>query len=826
MKQFDVIGMSCAACSARVEKAVGKLDGVEECSVNLLTNSMRVETSLPDSEIISAVRKAGYDAKLKGAKANAKPKGDGEIKALIKRLVSSAVFLAMLMYLSMAHTKTPLFSGNYAAVMFAQFILCSIIMIINKKFFTNGYRSLFHLAPNMDSLIALGSSAAFVYSTVELFLALYALNAGENVSHYFGNLYFESAGMILTLVTVGKTLEARSKGKTTDALKGLMELASKQATVIRDGAEVSVDVDEVKVGDIFVVKPGEKIPVDGVVVEGGSAVDESSLTGESIPVDKAVGDSVSTATVNTSGYMKCRATRIGEDTTLSQIIKMVSDASATKAPIAKTADKVAGVFVPAVLVIAVVTAAVWLIVGKEVGFALERAISVLVISCPCALGLATPVAIMVGNGVAARNSILFKNAQSLENAGKLKTVVLDKTGTVTSGQPTVTDVIAFEKDEKRLLEIACSLEKMSEHPLAKAIVEKGERENVRILEVKDFAASFGNGLSGTVDGFKFYGGSLKYIEKNAPLTEEIKEKYDSFSAEGKTPVFFSSDGVVVGMICIADKIKDDSQQAVAELRRMGVEVLMLTGDNKNTAEAVGKQAGIERIISDVLPDEKQAWVEKLKENGLVGMVGDGTNDAPSLMSADVGIAIGAGTDVAIDSADVVLVSNRLTDVVNALKISRATLRNIKENLFWAFFYNCLGIPLAAGAFISSLGVSLSPMIGAAAMSLSSVFVVSNALRLNFFKLKKVGAAPLPETECAVSEPAGEEVKQLQKTVKVGGMMCGHCENRVKTRLEKFDQVESAQVSCAKGTAVLQLNADLPDEEIKKALEEEGYDYLE
>lgn len=820
-KQFDVLGMSCAACSARVEKAVSKLDGVQECSVNLLTNSMQVKTDLSDDEIISAVRQAGYDAKTKNEKVKSEKTAEkSQEEDLLKRLIWSAGFLAVLMYFSMVHMKTPFFSGNYAAVLLAQFILCVIIMIINKRFFINGFKSLFHLAPNMDSLVALGASAAFLYSTVELFLMTYTLSAGRDVSHFAHNVYFESAGMILTLVTVGKTLEARSKGKTTDALKGLMELASKSATVIRDGKEVSVDIDDVKLGDIFIVRPGEKIPVDGKVIEGSSAVDESSLTGESIPADKTVGDSVSTATINVSGFLKCEATRIGEDTTLSQIIKMVSDASSSKAPIAKIADRVSGVFVPAVLAIALVTAAVWLIIGKGGGFALERAISVLVISCPCALGLATPVAIMVGNGVAAKNGILFKNAQSLENAGKIKTIVLDKTGTVTTGNPEVTDVISFEKDEKHLLQVAFSLEKKSEHPLAKAIVEKAESEKIELLESEDFQASFGNGLSGMIGGKMCFGGNRKYISQNAKITKEIEEKYESLSTHGKTPIFFSEDGRIIGIICVADKIKDDSREAVSEFRALGIDVVMLTGDNKNTAQTIGKQAGIEKIISDVLPGEKQSQVEKLKENGLVGMVGDGTNDAPSLMSADIGFAIGAGTDIAIDSADVVVVNSRLSDVVNAVKISRATLKNIKENLFWAFFYNCLGIPLAAGVFISSLHLQLSPMFGAAAMSLSSVFVVSNALRLNLFKLKKTSS----KTQQAVTL---QEVKEsMEKTVKIDGMMCGHCENRVKTRLEKFDQVESAQVSCAKGTAVLKLKSELSDEQIKNAVEEEGYEFIE
>lgn len=822
MKQFDVAGMSCAACSARIEKAVGKLDGVKSCSVNLLTNSMSVESDLPDSEIINAVRKAGYDAKTKGKNADKGQKPTDEEKTLLKRLVSSVVFLVVLMYFSMAHTKTPLFSGNFAAVALIQFVLCIVIMLINKKFFTSGFKSMIHFAPNMDSLVSLGASAAFLYSTVQLFLMIYALGRNEDISHFAHELYFESAGMILTLVTVGKTLEARSKGKTTDALKGLMELASKNATVIRDGAEISVGVEEVRVGEVFVVRPGEKIPVDGKVIEGQSAVDESSLTGESIPVDKGIGDIVSSATVNTSGFLKCEATRVGQDTTLSQIIKMVSDASSSKAPIAKIADKVSGVFVPTVLGIALATAVTWLVLGKDSGFALERAISVLVISCPCALGLATPVAIMVGNGVAAKNGILFKNAQSLENAGKLKTVVLDKTGTVTTGKPSVTDVLSFEKDEKHLLQIAYSLEKKSEHPLAKAIVEKAEREKIVLLETEKFSASFGGGVHAKIEGRHCCAGNLKFISGKADITESVKAKYDGISSNGKTPILFCEDGKVIGIIAVADRIKPDSRQAVDDLKKLGIGVIMLTGDNEKTAISIGQQSDIDTVISDVMPDEKQKKIEELKHAGLVGMVGDGVNDAPSLMSADIGIAIGAGTDIAIDSANVVLAGSKLTDVVNAIKISRATLKNIKENLFWAFFYNCLGIPLAAGVFISSLHLQMSPMFGAAAMSMSSVFVVTNALRLNLFKLKNDFPNEIPKEET----PEEKEETCMEKTVKIDGMMCGHCENRVKIRLEKFPQVDSADVSCAKGTAVIHLNAELPDEEIKTAVEEEGYGFIE
>lgn len=816
MKQFDVYGMSCAACSARVEKAVGKLDGVRQCSVNLLTNSMNVETDLPDSEIVCAVRKAGYDAKAKGKKSDEKPNGTNEEKTLLKRLVSSVIFLVILMYFSMFHTKTPLFSGNFAAAALMQFSLCIVIMIINKKFFTSGFKSLIHFAPNMDSLVALGSTAAFLYSAVQLFLMIYALGRNEDVSHFAHNLYFESSGMILTLVTVGKTLEARSKGKTTDALRGLMELASKNATLIRDGKEVGVGVEEVKVGDIFVVRPGEKIPVDGKVIEGHSAVDESSLTGESIPVDKTVGDSVSTATMNLSGFLKCEATRVGEDTTLSQIIKMVSDASSTKAPIAKIADKVSGFFVPTVLGIALVTAIVWLVSGGDFGFALERAVSVLVISCPCALGLATPVAIMVSNGVAAKNGILFKNAQSLENAGKLKTVVLDKTGTVTTGRPSVTDVFSIEKDEKHLLTTAYSLEQKSEHPLAKAIVERAKQDNISPLETEDFSASFGSGVQATVQGRRCCAGNMRFISSNADITGVVTAKYNEIVSSGKTPVLFCEDGKVIGLIAVADMIKPDSSYAVEELKKLGISVIMLTGDNEKTAKTIAEQAGIETVIAEVLPDEKQLKVEELKKNGLVAMVGDGTNDAPSLICADIGIAIGAGTDIAIDSADVVLTGSRLTDVVSAIKLSRATVKNIKENLFWAFFYNCLCIPLAAGVFISSLHLQMSPMLGAAAMSLSSVFVVTNALRLNLFKLKNDSPNEIPKEK---------EETCVEKTVKIGGMMCGHCENRVKTRLEKFSQVDSADVSCAKGTAVLHLNDELTDDEIKTAVEDEGYDFI-
>lgn len=823
MKKFTVTGMSCAACSSRVEKAVSKLENVTACNVNLLTNSMTVDGNVSDEEIISTVRKAGYNAFSINNKSEVekKPvKEENATKSIFKRLIVSAVFLIGLMYFSMFHIKTPLFSGNYIAVALIQFILTSIIMVINYKFFTNGFKNIAKMSPNMDSLVALGAGASFVYSTIQLFMMTYDLSVGKNIVHYAHDLYFESTGMILTLITVGKMLESYSKGKTTNALKGLMELAPKTATIIKDGQEISVAIDDVKVGDVFIIRPGEKIPVDGKIIEGHSAVDESSLTGESVPVDKTVGDNVSTATINQSGFLKCEATRVGEDTTLSQIIRMVSDASASKAPIAKIADKVSGTFVPAVIAIAIITLIVWLILGQSSGFALSRAISVLVISCPCALGLATPVAIMVGNGVGAKNAILFKNAQSIENAGKVKTVVLDKTGTITTGNPVVTDIIPVDSTEKELLEIAYSLEKKSEHPLAKAIIKKAKEKNVSSVEVEDFNAVFGNGLSGTIQNKQVFGGNLKYIRQNADVNDDVNKIYEKLSSEGKTPVFFSSEGKIVGIVAIADKIKDDSKDAVNELRKMSINVVMLTGDNEKTAKAIGLEAGIDEIISDVLPDEKEKHIKDFQKNGLVAMIGDGINDAPSLTSADVGIAIGAGTDVAIDAADIVLINSKLTDAVNAIRISRATLRNIKQNLFWAFVYNTLGIPLAAGVFISLFGWQLNPMFGAAAMSLSSFCVVSNALRLNLFRIKK------SKNEELNVETKKEEDLPMEKTIKIDGMMCGHCENRVRNCLESFPQIESAQVSCAKGTAVITINGEISDDEIKTAIEKEGYEVKE
>lgn len=816
MKTFTVIGMSCAACSAKVEKTVSKLDGVSKCSVNLLTNSMNVETSLSDEAIVSAVKKAGYDAFVKGCEKKQSNydinHSNDDFSHLLKRLILSLSFLAVLMYFSMVHMKTAMFSGNYVAVVLAQMLLAIIIIVINKKFFISGFKSLIRISPNMDTLVALGASASFLYSLYELFKMTYFLSDGLDASSLANNMYFESSAMILTLVTVGKMLESRSKGKTTDAIKRLMELSPQTATVIRNGNETIIDTSSVVVRDIFIVRPGEKIPVDGCILEGASVVDESSLTGESIPADKKTGDNVSSATINISGFLKCKATRVGEDTTLSQIIKMVSDASSSKAPISKIADKVSGIFVPTVIIIAIVTAIIWLIIGKSFSFSIERAISVLVISCPCALGLATPVAIMVGNGVGAKNGILFKNAQSLENAGKLKTIVLDKTGTITTGKPSVTDIITICGERKHLLSIAYSLEDKSEHPLAKAIVEVAKKEQTEKYNVTNFKAVFGSGLYGEYQNKPLLAGNYNYIQNNVGIPKDIKAKYDQLCVDGKTPLLFCEDGKIIGIICVADKIKSDSKDAVFELKELGLDVIMLTGDNKSTAKAIGEKAGIDKIVSDVFPDSKEKVINDMKASGLVGMVGDGTNDAPALTSADVGIAIGAGTDIAIDSADVVLVSGRLTDVVNLIKISRATLKNIKENLFWAFFYNCLGIPLAAGAFISLLHWQLSPMFGAAAMSLSSVCVVSNALRLNLFKLNKSNKTETKE----------EKIMQTEKTIKIEGMMCGHCENRVKTALEKFKEVDCAKVSCAKGTAVLKLNSNLSDDKIYEAIENEGY----
>ncbi len=804
MQQYKVTGMSCAACSARVEKAVGTLEGVEVCSVNLLTGDMSVEGTVTAEAVISAVEKAGYGATLKGAKKENKKEEAIEDKAtpaLVRRLISSLVFLALLMYISMGHTMwgwpVPAFIADYPiANALTQLLLAAMVMVINQRFFISGFTALIHRSPNMDSLVALGSGAAFVYSTY----TLYTMIMGEH--HGLHDLYFESAAMILALITVGKMLESRSKGKTTDALRSLMSLAPKSATVIREGKEVTVDITDVIKGDIFIVRPGENIPVDGVVLEGESAVNESALTGESIPVDKAVGGRVYAATLNTSGFLRCEATEVGEDTTLSKIIKMVEDASATKAPIAKIADKVSGIFVPIVITIAIIATAAWLIVGESFGFAIARGISVLVISCPCALGLATPVAIMVGSGVGAKNGILFKSAISLEETGRVKIVALDKTGTVTEGQPEVTDIIT--EDEEKLLSVAYALEVKSEHPLARAVVRYCQGKGITYPAAEDFAALAGNGVRGTLEGKALLGGSLKYMSENISIPENIIEASRRLSEEGKTPLAFALDGELLGVIAVADRVKADSAQAVKALRDMGLRVVMLTGDNERTARAVAANAGIDEVIAGVLPDGKEQVIRTLAEEGKVAMVGDGINDAPALTAADVGIAIGAGTDVAIDAADVVLMHSRLTDVVGAIRLSRATLRNIHENLFWAFFYNALGIPLAAGAFIPLLGWELNPMFGAAAMSLSSFCVVSNALRLNLFKLNI------------------KEKKKMEITLKIEGMMCTHCSGRVKKVLEALPEVESAEVSHESGTAVIKLCGDISAEALAKVVEAEGY----
>lgn len=835
MKQFNITGMSCAACSARVEKAVSKVEGVTSCSVSLLTNSMGVEGSASDSAIISAVEKAGYGASLKGAPQSSTttaaaddPLRDRETPKLLHRLIASVGFLVILMYISMGHMMWgwPLPSwleGNHIAMGLIQMILAAIVMIINQKFFTNGFTSLLHRSPNMDTLVALGSMASFVWSVIALFLMTDAQLRGDSeaVMTYMHEFYFESAAMIVTLITVGKMLEARSKGKTTDALKGLMKLAPKTATVVVDGKEVTVPIEQVKKGDIFVVRPGENIPVDGVVTEGNSAVNESALTGESIPVDKAVGDRVYAATVNQSGFLRCEATRVGEDTTLSQIIKTVSDAAATKAPIAKIADRVSGVFVPVVMGISLVTLVVWLLIGKEFSYALARSISVLVISCPCALGLATPVAIMVGNGVGAKNGILFKTAASLEETGRVKTVVLDKTGTITRGEPEVTDIIPADGfSETELLSLAVSLEGKSEHPLAKAVVRYSEKGAVPVKEVSDFSALPGNGVTGRLDGKTLFGGSLSFISEKADVGNNMRERAESLAESGKTPLLFSCDGRLSGIIAVADTIKSDSPVAIARLRNMGIKVVMLTGDNERTAKAIGKQAGVDEVIAGVLPDGKEAAIRRLQASGKVAMVGDGINDAPALVRADIGIAIGAGADIAIDAADVVLMKSSLADVPAAIKLSRSTLTNIRENLFWAFIYNTIGIPIAAGCFVA-LGLTLNPMFGAAAMSLSSFCVVTNALRLNFCRIYKVEKNSRPAADASVqSQLAPSET--ISKTVRIEGMMCGHCEKSVKEALEAFPQVISADASHTSGTAVLKLSAELSDREIKKAITKAGY----
>ena len=850
MEQYTVTGMSCAACSARVEKAVNAVPGVTSCSVSLLTNSMGVEGTASASAIVKAVQEAGYGASPKAAAAETPSAeldalADHETPRLKKRLIASLVFLAVLMYFSMGHMMWgwPLphwFDGNHVAMGLVQLLLAGIVMVINQKFFISGFKGLLHRAPNMDTLVALGSSASFLWSTYALFAMTRAQVDGNDVlvMHYMMELYFESAAMILTLITVGKMLEARSKGKTTDALKSLMKLAPQTATLLREGAEVTVPIAQVKKGDLFVVRPGENIPVDGLVLEGSSAVNESALTGESIPVDKAAGDKVSAATTNQSGFLKCEATRVGEDTTLAQIIRMVSDAAATKAPIAKIADTVSGFFVPAVISISVLTTLVWLLLGREFGYALARGISVLVISCPCALGLATPVAIMVGNGLGARNGILFKTAASLEAAGRTQIVALDKTGTITSGEPRVTDILPVEGvSESELLTLAASLEQKSEHPLAKAVLAYAETETIACPDVTDFAALPGNGLSARLDGMEIYGGNAEFIATKASVPAELQAEAARLAAEGKTPLFFGGAGRLMGVIAVADTLKEDSPRAIRELQNMGIRVVMLTGDNQRTADAIGRQAGVDEVIAGVLPDGKEAVIRRLQESGKVAMVGDGINDAPALTRADTGIAIGAGTDVAIDAADVVLMNSRLSDVPAAIRLSRATLRNIHENLFWAFIYNIIGIPLAAGVFIP-FGLTLNPMFGAAAMSLSSFCVVSNALRLNLFDLhstkhdRKPKSAALPaapvqpaaaeNTAEPVSAPVVKEDNAMKKTLHVEGMMCGHCEARVKKALEALPAVDEAVVSHEAGTAIVTLNAEVSDADLKKAVEDQDY----
>ena len=850
MEQYTVTGMSCAACSARVEKAVKAVPGVTSCSVSLLTNSMGVEGTASASAIVKAVQEAGYGASPKAAAAETPSAeldalADHETPRLKKRLIASLVFLAVLMYFSMGHMMWgwPLphwFDGNHVAMGLIQLLLAGIVMVINQKFFISGFKGLLHRAPNMDTLVALGSSASFLWSTYALFAMTRAQVDGNDtlVMHYMMELYFESAAMILTLITVGKMLEARSKGKTTDALKSLMKLAPQTVTLLREGAEVTVPIAQVKKGDLFVVRPGENIPVDGLVLEGSSAVNESALTGESIPVDKAAGDKVSAATTNQSGFLKCEATRVGEDTTLAQIIRMVSDAAATKAPIAKIADTVSGFFVPAVISISVLTTLVWLLLGREFGYALARGISVLVISCPCALGLATPVAIMVGNGLGAKNGILFKTAASLEAAGRTQIVALDKTGTITSGEPRVTDILpAGGVSESELLTLAASLEQKSEHPLAKAVLAYAETETIACPDVTDFAALPGNGLSARLDGMEIYGGNAEFIATKASVPAELQAEAARLAAEGKTPLFFGGAGRLMGVIAVADTLKEDSPRAIRELQNMGIRVVMLTGDNQRTADAIGRQAGVDEVIAGVLPDGKEAVIRRLQESGKVAMVGDGINDAPALTRADTGIAIGAGTDVAIDAADVILMNSRLSDVPAAIRLSRATLRNIHENLFWAFIYNIIGIPLAAGVFIP-FGLTLNPMFGAAAMSLSSFCVVSNALRLNLFDLhstkhdRKPKSAALPaapvqpaaaeNTAEPVSAPVVKEDNAMKKTLHVEGMMCCHCEARVKKALEALPAVDEAVVSHEAGTAIVTLNAEVSDADLKKAVEDQDY----
>ena len=836
MEQYTVTGMSCAACAARVEKAVSGVKGVTSCSVSLLTDSMGVEGTADAGEIIAAVREAGYGAALKkGNKGqNARSSSDGdtledrETPVLKKRLIASLGFLIVLMYVSMGHMMWgwPLpsfFDNNHVAMGLLQLLLAVVIMVINQRFFISGFKSLWHRAPNMDALVALGAAAAFGYSTFALFAMTDAQVRGDAdaVMSYMHEFYFESAAMILALITLGKMLEARSKGKTTDALKSLMKLAPKTATLLRDGAEISVPVEQVAKGDVFVVRPGENIPVDGTVLEGNSAVDESTLTGESIPADKTVGSTVSAGTLNQSGFIRCEATRVGEDTTLSQIIQMVSDAAATKAPIAKVADKVSGVFVPAVIAIAAVTVIAWLIAGRTAGFALARGISVLVISCPCALGLATPVAIMVGSGMGAKNGILFKTAVSLEETGKTQIVALDKTGTITQGEPRVTDMIPVNGiSEKELLSLACALEKKSEHPLARAINQKAEQDGLTAEEAEQFKALPGSGLTASRDGAVLFGGSYKFISERVRVPDDAKEQSERLSEEGKTPLLFARDGELCGIIAVADVIKADSPQAIKEMRNMGIRVVMLTGDNERTAKAIGARAGVDEVIAGVLPDGKESVIRELKQKGKVIMVGDGVNDAPALTSADIGIAIGAGADVAVDAADVVLMKSRLSDVPAAIRLSRAALRNIHENLFWAFIYNIIGIPLAAGVFIGVLGWQLNPMFAAAAMSLSSFSVVTNALRLNFFRMHD------PKRDHKIRNKlkttTEKETKTMEKTLKIEGMMCGHCEMHTKKALEALDGVKTAEVSHEAGTAVVSLEKEIPDDVLKQAVADQGY----
>ena len=837
MKQYNVTGMSCAACSARVEKAVSKVPGVTACSVSLLTNSMGVEGTAAPETVIAAVQEAGYGASLKGAGKAAPSMSEAEAQLedhetpkLKRRLLWSLVFLIVLMYFSMGHMMWgwPLpsfYNDNHIAMGLTQLLLTVVIMVINQKFFISGFKSLWHRAPNMDTLVALGSAAAFIYSTYALFAMTDAQVKGDmdGVMKYMMDFYFESAAMILTLITVGKMLEARSKGKTTDALKGLMKLAPKTACILRDGTEVTVPVDQVQKDDVFLVRPGESIPVDGVVLEGSSAVNEAALTGESIPADKAAGDSVSAATVNQSGFLKCRATRVGEDTTLSQIIQMVSDAAATKAPIAKIADKVSGVFVPAVICMALVTTAVWLLIGQSFGYALARGISVLVISCPCALGLATPVAIMVGSGLGAKNGILFKTAASLEETGRIEIVALDKTGTITSGEPKVTDIVPADGgDETTLLRNALALEQKSEHPLARAVLQHCREAGITAGDVSEFKALPGNGLTAVLDGVTICGGNLDFIGSRAEVTDKMRAEAEKHSESGKTPLFFAAGDRLLGIIAVADVIKEDSPQAVRELQNMGIQVVMLTGDNERTAKAIGAQAGVDQVIAGVLPDGKETEIHRLMQRGKVAMVGDGINDAPALTRANIGIAIGAGTDVAIDAADVVLMKSRLSDVPAAIRLSRATLRNIHENLFWAFFYNTIGIPVAAGVFIP-LGLTLNPMLGAAAMSLSSFCVVSNALRLNLFKLRDASHDHKRNTHLKEIE---EETNSMEKTMKIKGMMCGHCEATVKKALEAVPGVSEAKVSHENGTAVVTLSAPVDDSVLKNAVEAKDYTVTE